>query len=296
MGILGRRWGGLACCTVLACALWPLSSAAYDPPLHQQFTFIAAKQLNRCLEGTALPRLTPLQVRYIAKSDVAQAQGSWIPQFHWGYYDRSAQGQKKLLWLIDTRLHDHFSQLERDLSSAREMGDQYSDLGYVVNYLQNMTSPGARRAGVLHALVALQRVRSFRRLSDRRGGAGGRARCNGLRGVIAVAGSRRSTKCCAIPRAQRLLAVQRRIDSLPVTWQAFWKLADDPEQFGEYGRAGNNFGRRVEFKCGDTKCVLLDKDPLYDAFALERHVDAVNATMRAMLWMQRRFSRSRRKH
>ena len=41
-------------------------------------------------------------------------------------------------------------------------------------------------------------------------------------------------------------------------------------------------------KCGETKCVLLDKDPLYDAFALERHVDAVNATMRAMLWLQRR--------
>ena len=44
--------------------------------------------------------------------------------------------------------------------------------------------------------------------------------------------------------AATLRAVQRRIDSLPMTWQAFWKLADDPEQFGEYGRAGNNFGRR----------------------------------------------------
>ena len=87
-----------------------------------------------------------------------------------------------------------------------------------------------------------------------------------------------------------LRAVQRRIDDLPITWQAFWKLADDPEEFGEYGRAGNNFGRRTEFKCGDTRCVLLEKDPLYDAFALERHVEAVTVTMRAMLWLQRRLA------
>ena len=87
-----------------------------------------------------------------------------------------------------------------------------------------------------------------------------------------------------------LRAVQRRIDDLQITWQAFWKLADDPEEFGEYGRAGNNFGRRAEFRCGDTRCVLLEKDPLYDAFALERHVEAVTVTMRAMLWLQRRLA------
>ena len=61
-----------------ACLLAELGRARTIPPLHQQFTFIAAKQLNRCLEGSSLPRLTPLQVRYIAKSDVAQAQGSWF--------------------------------------------------------------------------------------------------------------------------------------------------------------------------------------------------------------------------
>jgi hypothetical protein len=88
--------------------------------------------------------------------------------------------------------------------------------------------------------------------------------------------------------AATLRAVQRHIDSLPATWQAFWQLADDPRQFGEYGVAGNNFGKRTEFDCGDTRCVLLDDDPIYDAFALARHVDAVNATARAMLWLQRR--------
>ena len=261
-------------------------TAAYDPPLHQQFTFIAAKQLNRCLEGSSIPRLTPLQVRYIAKSDVAQAQGSWIPQMHWGYYDRSAQGPKKLLWVVDTRLHDHFRQLEGEMASAQEMSDQYSDLGYIVNYLQNMTSPAH--------VVPVYFTRWWRfSLADR---------FDGYPIDEEALERALNTDCAALlegpeqpvdeiltdTASATLRAVQRRIDALPVTWQAFWKLADDPEQFGEYGRAGNNFGRRVEFKCGDTKCVLLDKDPLYDAFALERHVDAVNATMRAMLWQQRR--------
>ena len=289
MAILGRRRGWLLCCAFIACALLSDNSAAYDPPLHQEFTFIAAKQLNRCLEGSPLPRLTPLQVRYIARSDVAQAQGSWAGQFRWGYYDRSAQSQKKLLWLVDTRLHDHFRQLAGDMSSAREMSDRYSDLGYVVNYLQNMTSPAH--------VVPVYFTRWWRfSLSDRFDGYPIDAE--------ALERALNATDCATLlespdlpvdevlrdTASATLRAVQGRIDSLPVTWQAFWKLADDPEQFGEYGRAGNNFGRRAEFRCGEEKCVLLDNDPLYDAFALERHVEAVNATMRAMLWLQRRLA------
>jgi hypothetical protein len=52
----------------------------------------------------------------------------------------------------------------------------------------------------------------------------------------------------------------RVIDSLPVTWQAFWKLADDPEQFGEYAAPAKLRPPR-EFKCGRAM-LLLDKDPL----------------------------------
>ena len=288
MRILGTPWGLLACCVCVASAVFCNSSAAYDPPLHQQFTFIAAKELNRCLDGTAIPLLTPLQVRYIAKSDFAQAQGGWFGQFRWGYYDRAGQQQRTLLWVIDTRLHDHFRQLEQDLSSARAMRDQYSDLGYVVNYLQNMTSP-AHVVPVYFTrwwrLSLTDRFDSYPSDSDT------------LERAL-------NTDCAALLKepdspvdvilrntaSATLLAVQRRIDGLPITWQAFWKLADDPEQFGEYGRAGNNFGRRVQFNCGDTKCVLLDKDPLYDTFALARHIDAVQATMRAMLWLQRRLT------
>ena len=284
------RWGQLLGCSALVTGvLLADPSAAYEPSMHQQFTFIAAKHLNRCLEGTTLPRLTPLQVRYIAKSDVAQAQGTWWQApFRWGYYERAGQQQKKWLWLVDTRLHEHFAQLSGELSVAREPSDQYSDLGYVINYLQNMTSPAH--------VVPVYFTRWWRlSLTDR---------FDSYPIDATELEAAANFDCAALLQAPdlpveellqdtasgTLRAVQGRIDALPVTWQAFWKLAADPEQFGDYGRAGNNFGRRAEFKCGETKCVLLDNDPLYDAFALERHIDAVNVTMRAMLWMQRRLA------
>lgn len=279
----------LGCCALIAGLLLAEPCRAYEPATHQEFTFIAAKQLNRCLEGTGIPRLTPLQVRYVVKGDVEQAQGSWFfSQFRWGYYDRANQQQRTLLWVIDTRLHDHFEQLERELAKAQEMSERYSDLGYVANYLQNMTSPAH--------VVPVYFTRWWRfSLSDRfdaypvdEGALEQAAQATDCESLL-QAPNPTIEEMLRDTASATLLAVQRRIDGWPVTWQAFWKLADDPEQFGEYGRAGNNFGRRVEFKCGDTRCALLDKDPIYDAFAHERHVDAVNVTMRALLWMQRRL-------
>jgi hypothetical protein len=279
----------MSCCVLIASVLLGEPTAAYDPALHQQFTFIAAKQLNRCLDGSALQRLTPLQVRYIVKSDVEQAQGGWSSQFRWGYYDRAEQQQRTLMWVIDTRLHDHFKELETEMTDAHEMSDRYSDLGYIVNYLQNMTSPAH--------VVPVYFTRWWRlSLSDRFDsypideGALVQAVANVDCATLLQTPSPTIEDLLRDTASATLLAVQRRIDSLPITWQVFWKLADDPEQFGEYGRAGNNFGHHVEFKCGDTKCALLDRDPIYDSFAAERHVDAVNVTMRAMLWMQRRFA------
>lgn len=285
--IMGSRRQWIACCAVIAWALLATRVDAYDGPLHQQFTFLAAKQLNRCLEGTAIPRLTPLQVRYIAKSAVAQAEGGWIPRvFRSDYYDRAEQSERTWLWVIDTRLHGHFNQLDRKLEEDRQMSDQYSDLGRMVSYLQIVTSPAH--------VVPVNFSRWWRlSFSDR---------FDGYPMNEAAVEQRLAAECDLLletPPADidevlrdtagaTLRAVQRHIDNLPATWQAYWKLADDPEQFGEYGPAGNNFGRRTEFSCANNRCVLLDNDPLYDAFALERHVDAVSATLRAMLWLQRR--------
>ena len=84
-----------------------------------------------------------------------------------------------------------------------------------------------------------------------------------------------------------LAAVRESIDGLPASWTAFWTPSEDPGSFGDYGPAGNSFGRRTEFRCGaDQRCVLLQDDPLYREFALARHLDAVRGTQAAMLKMQ----------
>ena len=82
---------------------------------------------------------------------------------------------------------------------------------------------------------------------------------------------------------QTLSAVQAPIKGLPATWEAFWRLNRRPGNFGDYGRAGNSFGRATEFRCGEAeRCVLLNEDPLYVAFAKQRHAEAVFGTMRVL--------------
>jgi hypothetical protein len=284
MGIR-KRW--VACVVAFAAALCAQPGAAYDAELHQELTFLAAKELNRCLDGSAIPRITPLQVRYVAKSAVAQVSGGWFSGFFRSdYYDRAAQDEREWLWMFDTRLHGRFDQLDAQLQTDRAEPAQYSDLGRLVGYLQIVTSP---------AHVVPVNFSRWWRLSfaDRFDG----YPVDGAAVEAAVADNCDELLADPAPELEDVLrdtasatlrAVQRHIDALPTTWQSFWKLADDPEQFGEYGPAGNNFGRRTEFECGNTHCLLLDRDPLYDAFALARHVDAVNATARAMLWLQRR--------
>src|SRR5690606_35359402 len=78
-------------------------------------------------------------------------------------------------------------------------------------------------------------------------------------------------------------AVRSPMGGLPATWEVFWQLGDQPGDFGDYGAAGNSFGSAVEFPCNDAprqRCVLLEDDPLYAEFALERQVAAVKGTAR----------------
>lgn len=61
----------------------------------------------------------------------------------------------------------------------------------------------------------------------------------------------------------------------------------DEDEFGAYGPAGNNFGVRAEFACGEgERCLLLRDDPLYQEFAHVQHLIAVRATIQAMFLMQ----------
>ena len=96
---------------LLMLALTPLAQA-YDGRLHQQLTFIAAKHFNRCVAGSDIPRLTPLEVRYVAKTNVAQADRNiFTRMFNWRYYDRGEQAARSFLWAVDTRFHEHFNEV-----------------------------------------------------------------------------------------------------------------------------------------------------------------------------------------
>ena len=83
---------------------------AYDAEIHQQLTFIAARQLNRCMQADSrVPLLSALETRYIAKANVAQADPNvFVRMFRWPYYNRADQTKRSTLGVIDTRFHDHF--------------------------------------------------------------------------------------------------------------------------------------------------------------------------------------------
>ena len=67
----------------LAMTLAPAASA-YESRTHQRLTFLAAKQLNRCLAENSIPHLSPLQVRAIANSNAGLADSNFVARlFRW---------------------------------------------------------------------------------------------------------------------------------------------------------------------------------------------------------------------
>ncbi|MCZ6710370.1 MAG: hypothetical protein O7B25_08405 [Gammaproteobacteria bacterium] len=259
---------------------------SYDGKLHQQLTFLAAKQFNRCVAGTDVPMLTPLQVRYIAKTNVKQADRNvFARMFNWRYYDRGGEAERSVLWSIDTRFHEHLNEILVRLDRADGMAQLYSNLGRVVGFVQLVSSPA-------HT-VPVYTGRFWRfSLTDR---------FDNYSVDEAAVETELENVCdfleepagdyLAILRAvaaDTLTAVRSPIMGLPASWEVFWELAENANNFGEYGPAGNNFGRATEFRCNSAqKCVLLKNDPLYAQFARQRHVSAVHGTMGAMLILQR---------
>lgn len=269
----------------LAGAMATAPASAYEGSLHQELTFIAAKHFNNCAGDASLPRLTPLQVRYIAKANVRQTEANIFRRMtRWNYYDREEQRPRSMLWFIQTRMHQHFNRLVAALDGAEALADRYSGLGRIVNYVQDMTSPAH--------VVPVFTARWWRwDISDRFDrypvdvDAVSAAVGDDCADLEADPGDWDNLLSATAERT--LLAVREQIPGLPVSWQVFWRIGD-PGGFGGYGGAGNNFGRPAEFDCGGRtraeRCVLLERDPLYEAFAAERHLEAVRATITAM-WM-----------
>ena len=270
---------------MLACAVTAPPASAYEGSLHQELTFIAAKHFNNCAGDASLPRLTPLQVRYIAKANVRQTESNIFRRMtRWNYYDRDEQRPRSMLWFIQTRMHQHFNRLVGELDAAEALADRYSGLGRIVNYVQDMTSPAH--------VVPVFTARWWRwDISDRFDrypvdvDAVSDAVGDDCADLEADPGD--WDNLLSVTADRTLSAVREQIPGLPVTWEVFWRIGD-PGGFGGYGGAGNNFGRPAEFDCGGRtraeRCVLLERDPLYEAFAADRHLEAVRATITAM-WM-----------
>jgi hypothetical protein len=281
-----RRAAG-ALVAVLALLL-PVPGFGYDAQVHQRLTFLAAKTLNRCLEGSSVPRVTPLQVRFVATSNMGLADSNALARlFRWSYYDAADSRSRRLLWLVNTRFTEHFDQLVRSLKSAPDEADRYRELGRIVSYVQLVSAP----TRALPVYSARFWRGSWTDRFDRY-----RVDESTLQEALA------KDDCSfldATPRDYRSIlqsvardtreAVQAPMDGLPATWEAFWRVGESLGDFGEYGPAGNSFGHAVEFPCGGNgaeRCVLVRRDPLYAEFALQRQLAAVRGTAQAMFLFQ----------
>jgi hypothetical protein len=262
-------------------------AGAYEPEVHQQLTFLAAKQLTRCGDaGTT--QLSPLEVRRIANSNLGMADSNFFVRlFRWTYYDPLEREGTSIAWVLNTRFNDHFRELVRELDEADTTSARLREFGRIVSYIQLATSPA--RAIPVYAprfwrwsfsdrfdAYPLQEAQIEALLA---------ADCAHLRTSPAS-----YEAILAETAADTLAAVKGPIGGLPATWESFWTLPDERGEFGEYGPAGNLFGRYAEFPCGATaihRCVLITDDPAYVDFALGRQLAAVRATARAMLLFER---------
>ena len=297
------QWNRVAAAALaIALAAVPAHHAcAYDGAIHQQLTFMAARQYNRCVEEGRLARLTPLQMRYVAKANANRADRAWWQRlFRWNYYDRSDQSANRVLWLVETRIHDTYEDTLRRLANARDLSRRFTNLGRIVNHLQDATTPAH--------VVPIFTTRFWRFSFSDRFNTYPVDEEAVLRALgddcTAVRGFDGTFERLLVETANRTLAsIEEPIRGMPANWEAFWAPDKDDDDFGSYGKAGNNFGLETSFPCatGDDGterrsrrqrrrgCVLLNDDPLYAEYAAARHLDAVKATMTAVAIMQERL-------
>jgi len=278
-------------CLILLVAVEALAGVrawAYESEIHQQLTFIAARQFNACAQDRAgVERLSALDTRYIVKANVAQADPNMFARmFRWSYYNRDDQTNRSAWGVIDTRFHEHFNDLSTNLQQTEKHEQRLRLLGRLLSYIQKVSSPSYAVPVFSGRWWRFSLGDRFNRFpvdaqAVEQAVAG---RCTGL-----VASGSTYKQVLVDTADETVMAVQAPIFGFPATWESYWRIADRPEEFGEYGRAGNSFGERTEFRCGEQeRCLLLNNDPLYSEFATQRHIAAVLATMRALAILQHR--------
>ena len=295
-----RTARGCVLALAMAVALPGGDAHAYEGDIHQQLTFLAARQYNRCVKDIHLPSLTPLQMRYVAKANANRADRAWWKRlFRWNYYDRSEQSPRRVLWLIETRIHDTYEDTLRRLTNARDLSRRFTNLGRIVNHVQDATTPAH--------VVPIFTTRFWRFSFSDRFNAYPVDEESVVRALgadcTAVRGADGTFEQLLVDTADSTLAsIEGPIPGASATWESFWEVDNDADNFGSYGEAGNNFGRKAAFPClanptprveagaeAPSACGLRDNDPAYAEYAAARHVDAVRATMTAVAIMQERL-------
>lgn len=283
---LGRAWG--RCVGVVLVLLAP-GAWAYPEEALQTLTFTAAKTFNRCVEGSAVPRLSALQVRNLVLGNVAEGEAGVLRRAtRWGYYDRAEEeDDRRWLWLVSTRLHERFEDRADKvlLAAGLRATLRYEDLGSVLYYLQRVTIP-ANVVPIFHPRPwrwpSADRFTHYP-IDEARLSAAGEALCDVPQETPATL----TFDALLEQTAEGTLAALREpIADMQSPWYAFWELGE-PGRFGRYGEAGNRFGRAASFPCGTDECQLLDDDPIYAAFAATQHRRALLATMQGILLLQR---------
>ena len=208
--------------------------------------------------------------------------------WRWSYYDRTLENRRSVMGVVDTRMHQHFDTLNQRLADDVKPERQLRELGRILNYVQDVTSP----AHVVPVFTARWwRFSWGDRFDDfpvdvPRLEAALEGRCDWVAQPTAS-----YQHILSRTASDTMIAVRSQVLGFPTTWEAYWTFDEDDDDFGEYGPAGNNFGQRTEFDCGpdelQQRCLLLEDDPLYRDFAHDRHLTAVQASMRAMLSFKR---------
>jgi len=262
---------------------------SYDSDIHQQLTFVAAKQYSKCAEvQQRLYRPSALDVRYLVRANVAQADAGFFSRmFRWNYYSSDPQEQKDVLWVIETRFQGHYRSLLRQIELGDKAEDRLKAVGRVISYLQDVTSPPR----VVPVFTGRWWRFSFSDRFDRFPVDADAIDERLVDGCETLGLDSEDFETLLSTTANTTIsAIKEKIAGYPVTWEAFWSFGEQSGDFGEYGIAGNQFGKRSSFRCADDeRCLLLEDDPLYQEFALQRHVEAVQATMKALLIMQNYF-------
>jgi hypothetical protein len=297
---------------LIAALLASSTVQSYQPELHQQLTFLAAKQASRCAAQWAqtdaaltVGKLSALDMRYVVRANVARAKGNFFGRmFRWNYLDVSQHSSQPLWGMFDTRFNARFHGTTVQITGEAEKRERLQALGDVLSYLQDVSTPSRVVPVYTGRWWSFSLQDRFDRypVDEARLESAATGICESVLAQYQQLDAQTEKALSQLlfdSARQTIMAVSREIDGMPAQWTAFWQpanpsLGDDGEQaFGEYGVAGNKFGERVEFPCGDGKgsplrCLLLDDDPLYQDFAFARHLSALQATMVAMLVVQQR--------